>query len=115
MDDPSFLTGISTLAKKRRARKLGICNCGAMFATHNKDCRKKGMGLHYLMRLDWVRKGRVANSETLYPALVGWICKVYKLCEITMFKSDDCYCEDHLSYNRNEKIIKLIITGREPV
>nr|UIW14208.1 MAG: RNA-binding protein [Actinidia virus A] len=92
MDDPSFLTGRSTYALKRRREKLGICKCGTMFAEHPKNCRKQAISDHKLKRLEWVSKGRVTSSETLYPLFNFWVGNAYGLCEHTFEVLNKCYC-----------------------
>nr|UTQ50740.1 MAG: nucleotide binding protein [Tomato vitivirus 1]UTQ50745.1 MAG: nucleotide binding protein [Tomato vitivirus 1] len=76
MDDPSLLTGKSTMAKRRRQKKLGICRCGAF---HNEiNCRKKPISLTKIKRLEFVQVGRVAiESETPQGLLPGLVVMAY--------------------------------------
>nr|WKT15094.1 MAG: RNA-binding protein [Grapevine virus M] len=62
MDDPVFLAGRSTYAKKRRAKRLGICRCGAIM--HNiLGCNKQAISLAKSDRLDFVKYGRVILED----------------------------------------------------
>nr|UIW14213.1 MAG: RNA-binding protein [Actinidia virus B] len=96
MDDSPFLKGRSSFARRRRANKLGICKCGAICVEHEPNCRKQAISLHKIQRLEWVERGRVAESETLYPLLKYWISRVYPLCEHSMQLADNCYCVECL-------------------
>lgn len=92
MADTSFLKGRSSYAMRRRRDKLGICRCGTMFAEHPENCRKPAISSHKLMRLEWVRRGRVTSSETLYPLFNYWVSEAYGICEYSFEPLNNCFC-----------------------
>nr|WVH15872.1 p12 [Allamanda chlorotic virus B] len=80
MDDPSFLNGRSTYAKRRRARRMNVCKCGAIMH-NNSECRRSCIGGHKLDRLRFVKLGRVAiEGETpVYQTWCEWVRSEYHL------------------------------------
>nr|QYA73873.1 RNA-binding protein [Grapevine virus A] len=80
MDDPSFLSGRSTFAKRRRARRMNVCKCGAIMH-NNKDCKSSSISGHKLDRLRFVKEGRVAlTGETpVYRTWVQWVETEYHI------------------------------------
>nr|QYA74697.1 RNA-binding protein [Grapevine virus H] len=80
MEDPVFLTGRSSYAKKRRRARLGICVCGSIM--HNIDnCNKSRLSSAKSDRLDWVKYGRVIlEDETrINSAIVRRVALEYNL------------------------------------
>nr|AOX49251.1 putative RNA binding protein [Grapevine virus D] len=87
MDDPSFLAGRSSYAKKRRAKRMNVCKCGAIL--HNKpDCRSKTISAHKIDRLEFVKRGRVTlwGETPVYKTWVRWCEAEYG---ISSHDSDD--------------------------
>ncbi|ASJ27583.1 nucleic acid binding protein [Grapevine virus K] len=89
MDDPSFLAGRSSYAKKRRAKRMNVCKCGAIMH-NNPDCRKKAISGHKIDRLEFVKRGRVTLSgETpVYRTWVRWVECEYGIVVIPSDESD---------------------------
>ncbi|QCF24342.1 nucleic acid-binding protein [Grapevine virus M] len=83
MENPVFLAGRSSYAKRRRARRLDLCVCGSVMH-NNQGCTRSRLSKSKSDRLDWVKYGRVVlEDETrINSAIVRRVALEYNLADI---------------------------------
>nr|QBZ78385.1 nucleic acid binding protein [Grapevine virus H] len=93
MENPIFLAGRSSYAKRRRSKRLGICVCGSIMHNIN-NCRRSSLSASKSDRLDWVKYGRVVlEDETrINSSIVRLVAHEYRLVDLQN-KIDDNRCE----------------------